>query len=178
MKKKIIKEPAKKKQKNNDEPKKMTFYNSKGTGNANEIDKKAKKNNKDDVFERLNSENFRKKHNEEIQKIAVKNNKNKNPEINKSSQKIKRNIQDLYQWKNKIDTKKQENINNINERLNEERFIKTNKKSKNHSSKELDMTLDLLKEIEDQKTSFMCYKKTNIASMNFFIMFFSKIFTV
>ena len=42
---------------------------------------------------------------------------------------------------------------------------KKNKKSKNHSSKELDMTLDLLKEIEDQKTSFMCYKKTNIASM-------------
>ena len=91
----------------------------------------AKKNNKDDVFERLNSENFRKKHDEEIQKIAVKNNKNKNPEINKSSQKIKRNIQDLYQWKNKIDTKKQENINNINERLNEERYIKTNKKSQN-----------------------------------------------
>ena len=91
----------------------------------------AKKNNKDDVFERLNSEKFRKKHDEEIQKIAVKNNKNKNPEINKSSQKIKRNIQDLYQWKNKIDTKKQENINNINERLNEERFIKTNKKSQN-----------------------------------------------
>ena len=40
---KAKKEPAKKKQKNNDEPKKMTFYNSKGTGNANEIDKEAKK---------------------------------------------------------------------------------------------------------------------------------------
>ncbi len=91
----------------------------------------AKKNNKDNVFERLNSEKLKHKHNEEIKKIAERNNKNKSPEINESSKKIKRNIQDLYQWKNSIDTKKNEKINKLNLILNEERFVKTNKKSQN-----------------------------------------------
>lgn len=91
----------------------------------------AKKKNKDNVFERLNSEKLKQKHNEEIKKIAERNNKNKSPEINENSKKIKRNIQDLYQWKNKIDTKKNEKINKQILILNEERFVKTNKKSQN-----------------------------------------------
>ena len=39
------------------------------------------------------------------------------------------------------------------------------KKSNSKSDKEFDMTIDLLQEIENQKTSFVCFKKSKLASM-------------
>ena len=50
QKQKPKKQVNKPKTKSNEEPKKMTFYNSKGTGNANEIDKEARKFNEKKVF--------------------------------------------------------------------------------------------------------------------------------
>ena len=46
-------------------------------------------------------------------------------------------------------------------------ILKNRKQKKSHSKsdKELNMTIDLLQEIENQKTSFVCFKKSKVASM-------------
>ena len=42
---------------------------------------------------------------------------------------------------------------------------KKQKKSQSHNSKEFDMTIDLLQELENQKTSFVCFKKSKMTSI-------------
>ena len=85
-------------------------------------------NNKENVFDRLTNENFKRKHIEEVKKIEELNNKNKNPDINLSSRRLKRSIQDLYKWKNKIERKKNENIIIMNN-LYDNKDFKINKNS-------------------------------------------------
>ena len=63
---KKAKPQQKEKPKNNEEPKKMTFYNSKGTANANEIDKEAKKFTEKKVFKNSKGLGAVSKENEKI----------------------------------------------------------------------------------------------------------------